>query len=120
KQDRQIVAAEPERGAIEILLARDLEADGRSMRLAGRSQHDRMMVSFLKPAQMERIRRLIARHEAEAIDIERPRSGKIAHAELDMAHPHDAERRFGMRRSADRHGRAYPGLRCVPSGLRKG
>ena len=55
KRGRQVAAAEPERGAVEIFFAGELEAE--RMRLAGACapQHDRMMVALLDAAQVERI-----------------------------------------------------------------
>jgi hypothetical protein len=83
---RQVPAAEPDGGAVEIFLAGDLETDSLDLGLAGRAQHDRMVVALLEPAQVDRIRTRLADEKSETIDIEGARGGKIAHAELDMAH----------------------------------
>jgi hypothetical protein len=93
---------EPGGGAIEILFARELEAEHGNVRLARLPQHDRMMVAFFHPAQIERVGTLIAREQPQTIDIKCARTGDIAHAKFDVAGAHDIERRIEIG-FADRH-----------------
>ncbi len=44
-----------------------------------------MMVALFDAAQIERIVGLVADQEPEAIHVESPRAGEVAHAELDVA-----------------------------------
>ena len=87
----QAQAGEPGGRAIEILLARHLEAEGMDAGLFRQAQHHRMVIALLEAAQIERVRALRRHQVAETIDIEGARAGKIAHPERHMARPHDVE-----------------------------
>ena len=102
KRGRQVAAAEPEGGAVEVFFAGELEAERAHVGLARAPQHDRMVVALLDAAQIERVVGLVADQKAEAIDIEGARAAEVAHAELDMACAHDIERRV-ENGFADRH-----------------
>ena len=53
-----------------------------------------MVVALLDAAQIERVLGLVADQKSEAIDIEGARAREIADAKLDVARPHDVERRI--------------------------
>ena len=78
ERGRQVAAAEPERRAVEILFARELEAERAHLGRARAPQHDRVVVALLDAAQVERIVGFVADQEPEAIDIEGARTLKIA------------------------------------------
>jgi hypothetical protein len=99
KRDRQVAGAKPGGGAVDVVLARQLESERRDGRLARPAQHDRVVIALLHAAQMQRVRALVGGEQAEAVDVERAAAGEIAHAELDMARPHDVERRRELGRA---------------------
>jgi hypothetical protein len=108
ERDREILAAEPEGGAVQVLLARHLEAERVSRRLARLAQHDRMMIALLDRPQIDGVRGFNRRQQPEAVDVESARSREVAHAQLDVAGTHDIERRIG-RRLADGHASPWTG-----------
>ena len=69
----------------------DLEAERVRRGCARLAQHDAVMAALLERAQIDARRGLVGDLQAEAVDIEGARRGEIAHAELDMAEPHDVE-----------------------------
>ncbi len=89
-------------GAVEVFLARDLEAERQNLRFARAPQHNRMVVSFLDAAEVERVCRLVADQQTEAVNIEGARAAEIADPKLDMAGANDVEGR-GEDRIVDWH-----------------
>ena len=53
-----------------------------------------MVPALLHGAQIDRLGRLVGHLQAERIDVEGARPGEIRHRELDVAQPHDVERRI--------------------------
>ncbi len=102
ERDREILAAEPECGAVEVLLARHLESEGVHGGLARPVQDDRVMIALLDRPQIDGVLGLVRHQQPEAVDVEGARTGEVAHAELDVAGAHDVEGRIenGL---ADRH-----------------
>ena len=105
KRGRQVAAAEPGGGTVDILLARKLEPERAHVGLARTPQDEGVVVALLDAAQVERILGFVAHQKAKAIDIEGARARKIAHAKLNVAGAHDVERRIEDR-VADRHDRS--------------
>ena len=97
KRRRQIAAAKPGSGAVDVVLARELEAERAHVGLMGPPQHQRVVVALLNAAQIKRVLGLVADQKSEAIDIERARAFDVPHAELDMARAHDIEWRIKHR-----------------------
>ena len=106
----QVAPLEPVGGAVEIVLARQLEAERLGRRLLALAQHDRMMVALLDRPQIERVRLLGADQIAQAIDVKGAGAGEVAHGQFHVAGAHDVERRAedGL---ADGHCGFYGGLR---------
>ncbi|ENN88749.1 hypothetical protein RHSP_43422 [Rhizobium freirei PRF 81] len=92
--DRQVLALEEMRCLVEILVAEDLEAEVAGFRLIGFLEHDAVMAALLHCPEIDRIRGLVRHLQAERIDIEGARLGKIGDAEFDMAEAHDVEGRI--------------------------
>ena len=80
ERSRQVAAAKPESGAVEVFLAGELEAERVHLGLACAPQHNRMMVTLLDATQVQRILGFIADQKPEAIDIEGARAAEIAHS----------------------------------------
>src|SRR5215470_12268643 len=73
------------------------------------------MVALLDAAQIERVRLLGSFQEPQAIDVERAGAVKVAHAERDVACPHNVERGLQIRLT-DRHAVGS----ALPPGKRRG
>src|SRR5580658_3557958 len=91
---RQVAAAEPECGAIEILFACNPKTERADLSFAGSAQHDRMVAPLLDAAEIEGVLAFVADQKPQAIDIEGAGAAEIADAELDMAGAYDVERRI--------------------------
>src|SRR5262249_4241931 len=114
KRHREIAAPEPRGRLAEVGLAGELEAEHVDFRSAGLPQHDRMVVTLLDAAQIERVRLSGGFQQPETVDVEGPGAVKIAHAECDVARPYHVERRLKIW-LADRHAVGSE-LRCGEHG----
>ena len=104
-------------GTIEVVLAVDLEPDTGDVEVRGLPQYDGVMVSFLEPAQIQGIARLLGHHEPERFDPEGFRQSEVAHVAVDIRDADHIERRIEIGRS---NGHAVPyipigGTLCVSS-----
>lgn len=111
---RQPLAAEEGGGALQVRVARHLEAERLAAGLVRPAQDEGMVLALLDAAQVEGVRRLGFDVEAEGIVVERAGTGEVRHPEHDVARAHDHEGRIGDG-SGDGHGAPFSAVKC-PAG----
>src|SRR5205085_4548818 len=88
------LALEEARSLVEVLLAADLEAQMMRLGASALRQHQRVVLTLLQRAQIQRTGVLVLDDEAERALVEGAGAAEVGNAQRDVARAYDVERRI--------------------------